>query len=195
LRWLSFMLLVLVLAQEVRADEPGSVQPRVSVERQSDGLYLTARLPLALPAGLQEALERGVPLHFVWRADVLAPRWYWRDKRVSTSVRTVRLAYLPLTRRWRVSVADGHDPGTGNALHRNVDTMAEALSLVNGVVSWPVASESDLDGLAELKLGVRFGLAPELLPRPLQLGVGVPLDRGLAFEQVLSVPVQVERTP
>lgn len=196
-RWMALCLLLWAAALyvPVRADEVDESQPRVSVERQSDGLYLTARLPLTLPTGLQEALERGVPLHFIWQAEVLAPRWYWRDRRVSTATRTMRLAYQPLTRRWRVSVAEGDDPGTGNALHRNVDNLAEALALVTRVVAWPVAGETDLAGAGDLRLGVRFGLAQELLPRPLQLGVGGPMDRGLAFEQVLSVPNNAERAP
>lgn len=175
------------------AQDTEPAQPRLSVERQADGLNLTARLPLALPAGLQEALERGVPLHFVWQAELLAPRWYWRDRRLSSASRTVRLAYQPLTRRWRVSVSDGQEPGGANALHRNVDSLDEALALVTRVVNWPVATEADLAGHDELRLAVRFGLALELLPRPLQLGVGGPMDRGLAFEQVL--PVALERTP
>ena len=196
-RWLLACgwLVMVALGGLAHADEADVTQPQVSVQRQADGLYLTARLPLALPNGLQEALERGVPLDFVWQAEVLAPRWYWRDRRVSTAVRTVRLAYQPLTRRWRVSVADGDDPGTGNALHRNVDSLNEALAVVTRVVAWPVASEAELAGVGDVRLGVRFGLAQELLPRPLQLGVGGPMDRGLAFEQVLDVPAPAERAP
>ena len=193
-RWLlAAWLLAMGLLGPAHAETGQVSQPQLSVERQADGLYLTARLPLALPPSLQEALERGVPLHFLWKAEVLAPRWYWLDRRVSTAQRTVRLAYQPLTRRWRVSVAEGDDPGTGNALHRNVDTLAEALALVTRVAAWPVASEAELAGVGDVRLGVRFGLAQELLPRPLQLGVGGPMDRGLAFEQTLNVPT--ERAP
>jgi hypothetical protein len=179
----------------VWAQDAEAVAPRLSVERLADGLNLTARLPLALPAGLQDALERGVPLHFVWQAEALAPRWYWRDRRLSSASRTVRLAYQPLTRRWRVSVFDGQEPGGSNALHRNVDSLSEALAVVTRVVNWPVATESDLAGSDEIRLAVRFGLALELLPRPLQLAVGGPIDRGLQFEQVLPVPAASERTP
>ena len=41
-------------------------------------------------------LLRGVPLYFVWQADVYRKRWYWTDKRVASAVRTLRLAYQPL---------------------------------------------------------------------------------------------------
>ncbi len=193
-RWLlAACCLALALFARAQTGPSNPVAPQLSVERQADGLLLTARLPMALPAALQEALERGVPLHFVWQAEVVAPRWYWLDRRVSRATRTVRLAYQPLTRRWRVSVAEGDDPGTGNALHRNVDSLDEAQALVTRVSSWPVASEAELAGVGDVKLNVRFGLALDLLPRPLQLGVGGPIDRGLAFEQVLNVPA--ERAP
>lgn len=198
-RWLWLVccgLLVLGWGGAAHADDDAEAAPaRLVLERQADGLALTARLPLALPGGLQEALERGVPLHFVWQAEAVAPRWYWRDRRLSSASRTVRLAYQPLTRRWRVSVADGQEMGGSNALHRNVDTLAEALAVVTRVVNWPVASEAELAGHDDIRLSLRFGLALDLLPRPLQLGVGGPIDRGLQFEQVLPVPPLGERSP
>ena len=52
--------------------------------READGsLLLTARVRFALAPALEQALLKGVPLHFMAEAVVLRSRWYWRDRRLA----------------------------------------------------------------------------------------------------------------
>jgi len=168
--------------------------PALTLERTSDGLYLSARAPLDLPPALEDALHRGVPVHFVWQAELRRSRWYWTDQRLAQTVRTVRVVYQPLTRRWRVSLGSGPMSETGltNALHQNLDTLDDALAAVRRVTRWRVANPSDLDDGAD-KLEVQFRLDAGLLPRPFQIGAGSTADAPPVFRQVLAVPP--ERTP
>ena len=74
--------------------------------READGsLLLTARVRFALAPALEQALLKGVPLHFMAEAVVLRSRWYWRDRRLAARQCYWRLAYLPLMRRWRVLIS------------------------------------------------------------------------------------------
>ena len=53
-------------------------QPQVlreQLQRAPDGLYLTVRLDLAPSRTVEDVLVRGVPLYFVWQADVYRQRW------------------------------------------------------------------------------------------------------------------------
>src|SRR5690606_31301842 len=68
-----------------------------------DALYLSFAVRFELPPAVQDAVYRGLPLHFVAQAQVTRERWYWTDARVASATRTWRLAYQPLTRRYRVT--------------------------------------------------------------------------------------------
>ena len=55
-------------------------------------------------------------MYFVAEGDILRERWYWYDKRIVSVQRHIRLAYQPLTRRWRLNVnaaPGGNQPGIG----------------------------------------------------------------------------------
>ncbi len=163
----------------------------VSLARTPEGLYLSARVPLTLPDELEEVMLRGVPLHFVWQADLRRTRWYWTDQKLSGASRVVRVAYQPLTRRWRVSQAAGplSEQGLANALHQNVDTLDDALAAVSRVTRWRVASEAELADTKPDRLDVQFRLESGLLPRLFQIGQGN--DSGFSLKQSLVVPTTV----
>ena len=48
----------------------------------AQGLRLSVRLDLQATPSVEQALIKGVPMYFVWRADVIRDRWYWTDKRI-----------------------------------------------------------------------------------------------------------------
>ncbi len=154
--------------REVAADTgAGDAVPLWRLDRDAEGVYLTARVPLQLPTSLTDALQRGVPLHFVWHSELWRPRWYWTDRRLAQASRTVRLVFQPLTGRWRLSVHDEAPPDDGQAaLQRSFDTLEEALALVRSVQRWRVAPAHVLTG--DERLSAEFRIDTGRLPRPLQ---------------------------
>jgi hypothetical protein len=187
-------LLCLVLARPLRAAEPEIRD--ASLQRTADGLYFSARLALAPSPAVEDALLKGVPLNFVWQADVLRDRWYWTDKRVAQLSRTWRLVYQPLTRRWRLSlsndaVASGA-AGLQYALHQNFDSLAEALASVGRVSRWKLVGASRLDSRTDERVEWRFRLDLSLLPRPFQFGMANQPEWVIDVQRRLAVPQQVE---
>ncbi len=180
--WLLGLLWVLWSAGLVRADT-------LQLAREPSGLVLSARLDVDLPDGLEDVLLKGVPVHFVWQADVRRTRWYWTDQRVASAQRVVRLAYQPLTRRWRLSVLPetGGDPGLAAALHRNLDTLDEALAVVKSVSRWRIVAAEDLPDAGELRVDVQFRIDGGLLPRPFQVGGTGPVNWGVVYRETLKV--------
>ena len=72
------------------------------VERADDGLFLTARVDFRLSPVVEDALHKGIAVHFVAEAEVMRERWYWYDQKAASAHRYMRVAYQPLTRRWRL---------------------------------------------------------------------------------------------
>ena len=126
LRGLSALVVFWVLAfgapGTAQAQKPQAFQ--LNLQRTSEALYLFGRMDIFPEQVVEEALLKSVPLYFVWQADVYRERWYWTDRRVASVTRTLRLAYQPLTRRWRVSLSNDAAVNAGGAglqyaLHRN----------------------------------------------------------------------------
>ena len=165
---LAWLLLACALAH-------AQVQTEISqlrVERSDEDLQLSAQLQFEISSAVEDALVNGIPMVFVISADVLRERWYWSDKKLVAVERYMRLAYQPLTRRWRLNVNSGPavNSGVGLALNQSFDTLQQALSAIKRIAKWKIADAGDLDTSGKNKLDFRFKLDLSQLPRPFQIG-------------------------
>ena len=152
----------------------GTEITQLRVERGDDGVFLSALVRFDLPVVVEEALSKGIPLFFVVETDIYRERWYWTDQQVASAARTLRLAYQPLTRKWRVNIVPGlitSSSGLRATLNQNYETLAEALSAIQRVARWKIAEASEVDPESEYKIGLSFRLDLSQLPRPFQIGV------------------------
>ena len=151
----------------------------VEVTRGDDGLALSFSVRFELAPLLEDALLKGIPLHFAAQADLIRPRWYWRDKRIIRATRTWRLAYQPLARQYRVSFG---------GLNQNFDNLGDALAAMRRVGNWKLAELADVEDGARHYIAFSYKLDTTLLPRPMQIGIsGVPewnlrLENTVRFE-------------
>jgi len=164
-------LLLSVAFAPVRAQD-GSEVTELRLERTPDGLVLFANLRLVLPPAVEDALNKGVPMVFVAEADLVRHRWYWTDKKVASAQRHMRLAFHPLTRRWRLNIASGpmSPNALGLALNLSFDTLEEALATMQRISGWKIADAGVIESDATHKVEFRFGLDTSQLPRPFQIG-------------------------
>lgn len=140
---------------------------QLEVQRNGEAVELGATLRFELPAIVQDALLKGVPVIFVEEAEVFRERWYWLDKRVAGAQRQMRLVYQPLTRRWRLGMGSAE---SGAALAQTFDSLEEALGVIRRVAGWRIAELSELEAGSRHRLEFRFRLDTAQLPRPLQIG-------------------------
>ena len=157
-----------------------------SVERGDDGVYLSTIVQFDLPTVVEDALLKGIPMFFVAEADIYLSRWYWADKRVANATRTIRLAYQPLTRRWRVNIVSGlinNSAGLRATLYQNYDTLPESLSAVQRFSRWRIADNSEVEPDVTHKLEFSFSLDLSQLPRPFQIGVAGQKDWTISAQQ------------
>lgn len=154
-----------------RADVVPAEISLLQVERADDGVFLTAHIKFELSAAVEDALLKGIPVHFVAQAQLLRDRWYWYDKKLITATRQMRLTYQPLTRRWKISLTQGAGPRSGIALNQNFDTLPEALQSLSRLSRWRIADAVEVDPEARHNVDFSFRLDSSELPRPLQIGI------------------------
>ena len=162
-----------LLPQGARADVPELTT--FELLRQDDGLQLSFAVRFELSRGLEDALLKGVPLYFVAEAEVLRDRWYWFDRRVVKTSRTWRLTYQPLTRKYRV---------TQGGLNQSFDTLTDALYSVRRATAWKIAEPTQYEEGSRHYVEFSYRLDTNLLPRPLQIGIGGQPDWTLVVEKL-----------
>lgn len=160
------------------------------VERQESELQLQVQLKLDLGPAVEEALTKGVAIHFVAEAEVQRERWYWTARKVSHVRRYYRLAYQPLTRQWRLQAASEpvYAGGVGSSLAQSFESLPAALDVIRRQSSWTVADIADLDPDARQTLTYQFRLDMSQLPRPFLIGTGTQSDWNLNVSRQLRIP-------
>lgn len=164
------------------------------VERADDGLFLTARVDFRLSPVVEDALHKGIAVHFVAEAEVMRERWYWYDQKAASAHRYMRVAYQPLTRRWRlhVSATPFANAGLGMALGQSFDDSAEALAMLQRLSRWPIAQVSELEPQARYQVQLRFKVDLSQMPRPLQISaLGPRSGWNLLLTRTQTLPPQV----
>lgn len=173
-----------------QAPTAGAEPLLLRLERSDEALWLSTQLQFDLSPAVVDALHKGIPIFFVAEADVLRERWYWTNKRIVSAKRQFRLAYQPLTNRWRLNILSGEiaEPALGLALNQNFDSWTEALATVRRMTRWKIAEAADLAPGARYLVAFRFRLDLAQLPRPLQIGTLGQADWSvvLGSEQLLE---------
>ncbi len=186
------LLVWLLLACTVAHAQVQTEVSQLRVERTDEELQLSAQLQFEISTAVEEALVKGIPMVFVISADVVKERWYWYDKKLVAAERFMRLAYQPLTRRWRLNVSSGPvvNNGVGLALNQSFDTLAQALSAMKRIAKWKIADTSDIDLSGKYKLDFRFKLDLSQLPRPFQIGALGQSDWDVSASVLMPLAVE-----
>lgn len=179
MRALRVLLAWLALGCAGAAHGAGVALNELALQRSGDGVLLDFAVAFELPRAVEEALHKGVPLHFVADAELYRYRWYWRDRRVADAQRVWRLSWQPLTLNYRVSLG---------ALAQTYATLAEALGALRGSAGWRIADALAADDDRAYYVEFRYRLDTSLLPRPLQIGIGGQPDWQLGVERTVALP-------
>lgn len=195
--WLWALWVVLLL---IGWPAPAAAQPahaasitQLRLEQADDGVYLTAAVQFELPGLVEEVLDKGIALFFVAEAEVYRERWYWTDRQVAHAARYMRLAYQPLTRRWRLNVspvAITGAAGFGLSLNQNFDSLADALDAVKRVGRMRLGDVGEIGDDAVHPVNFRFKLDTTQLPRPLQIGLVGQADWNIGVERSARLPLE-----
>lgn len=138
--------------------------------------YLDANFEVGLTPTLEDALNKGLPLHFVVEFELIYPRWYtaylW-NKSVAELEQQARLSYNALTRQYRLSFG---------ALHQNFDALNDALALLGRMRPRVVVEADALDEGKVYEAAIRMRLDTSQLPKPFQINALASRDWNLSSE-------------
>ena len=173
-RWLA-MLVMAMLAWSacLPAMAQGIAAKSARIAATADGYRLDAQFDIQFSPGLEEAVNRGLPLHFVVEFELSKPRWYWFDERPVQLAQSYKITYMPLLRQYRLSSGSAYQNFT------RIDEVIAALSRVRG---WTVADRGALDRAGEYQAAIRMRLDTAQLPKPFQLNAVASRDWNLASD-------------
>jgi hypothetical protein len=154
----AVMLLGVLLAPPVHAE--GIKAKFFELERVEADWFLNAAFQIELSPGLEDAIQKGVVLHFQTEFELTRSRWYWFDERPVLAVRQTRLSYQPLTKQFRI---------TSGGLTFTAQTIAEALQVVGSIGGWRVIEGASLDAGRTYSAALRMSLDLGKLPKPFQV--------------------------
>ncbi|MDR1367971.1 MAG: DUF4390 domain-containing protein [Candidatus Accumulibacter sp.] len=148
----------LFFALSVEAAGIDILESRLSVE--GEGCVLFAEFGLPFNARLEEAISKGVVLHFVLDFELKRPRWYWWNEEIVRKSRIYRISYHALTRKYRLS--------TG-ALYQRFDSFGDALARIARVRDWRVVDREILSPDETYQAGIWMRLDLSSMPKTFQV--------------------------
>ena len=150
---------ITVKSAEIRADE--------------DGYVVSAEFDLTFNPTLEEAIQKGVPLYFVFEFDLSRPRWYWVDEKVLSFSTHYRVSYNAITRQYRVAIG---------LLSQTFDGLDEVERFLSRINSRQVATLDQLVKGARYEAAVRMRLDVNALPKPFQVSALASRDWSMQSE-------------
>jgi len=176
------LLLSLAAAAPTRADERIGVIAVALEAVPGGGAVLNATFEFEMPQTLEEAVQKGIAVYFNIEFELFRKRWYWLDRKISSSTLTYRLSYSPLTRQYRLA---------RGGLSQSFDSLEEALGLLKSVRQWKVIEPGVLSPRDSYEAQVRMRLDVTQLPKPFQVNAITSREWNLASDW-REVPVPSE---
>ena len=121
---------------------------------------LSAEFGVVLNGRLEEAVNKGVVLHFVIDFELTRGRWYWFDEQIVRRQRTVQLAYLALTRQYRVSAGKEY---------QTYASLGEALRAMSRLNHWSVLDKGALKPEEAYQAALQMRLDLSQMPKTFQV--------------------------
>ena len=183
--FVTLLLCTVAVVAPARADErigviAAALEP---VPGGGAGAVLNATFEFEVPQALEEAVQKGIAVYFNIEFELFRKRWYWFDRKVSSSTLTYRLSYSPLTRQYRLA---------RGGLSQSIESLEEALGLLKSVRQWKVIEPGVLSPRDSYEAQVRMRLDVTQLPKPFQVNAITSREWNLASDwRELAVPSEL----
>ena len=151
--WLAF-------AAPLVARADGIEVQKAAVITAEDGITLEAEFEITLTHALEDVLNKGVPLYFTLEFELIRPRWYWFNLKITSARQQYRLSYNALTRQYRVGIG---------RLYQNFASLPEGLAFMSRVRMREIADAGALSKGGSYAAALRMRLDTSQLPRPFQV--------------------------
>jgi hypothetical protein len=172
--WVSAVLLALALSFSSSSPAVDTIAVKSAELRADEDAYVvSAEFDLAFNPTLEEAIQKGVPLYFVFEFELSRPRWYWVDEKVLSVSTQYRVSYNAITRQYRVAIG---------LLSQTFDGLDEVERFLSRVNSRQVAPLDQLVKGTRYEAAVRLRLDVNALPKPFQVSALASRDWSMQSE-------------
>lgn len=130
------------------------------LKSEEENVVLNAEFDFAFNATLEEALQKGIALYFLFEFEIGRPRWYWFEEKIVEVQIPYRVSYNALTRQYRIA---------SGLLSQQFDTLEDVTRRLSRVTARPVAKREALARGSRYEAQVRLRLDVNQLPKPFQL--------------------------
>jgi hypothetical protein len=155
--------MLLLVVQTTYAADSASVKS-AEIRAGNDGYELNATMALNPNTTLEDALQKGIALHFIVEVEISRPRnWWlswWFNESIGDASRRMRIYYNFLLRRYVV------DAGY---LTKTTGTLENALAIMGHISDWQVLEAGALKPGQRYVARMRVRLDTSQLAKPLQI--------------------------
>lgn len=168
---LAFLLVFSLAIPAAHAE--GIALKAARVEPVEEGWQVDAEFDVQFSPKLEEAVNRGVPLFFVFDFEMTRPRWYWFDEKPVRFSQTYKISYTPLLRQYRLSVG---------SVYQNFTTFEEVTRVLSKMRGVAIADHNAIKKDSAYQASVRLRLDTAQLPKPFQLNAIASRDWSLSSD-------------
>lgn len=155
------------------AEESSIVINNADLEAVGEAYMLNADLEIELSEKVEEAINKGVAVEFLYEFGLFRPRTFWVDKEIATASTSISVSYHALSRQYLVS-----QNGRQTAHEILSEAMIEFVQLYDWKVFEQPALEHDEDYIATLNVK----LDQSKLPKAIQVEAISSEDWSVAAE-------------
>ena len=157
---ISFFVSLLLSSSIVFAATNSILIKEADLQLVDDFYLLNAEISIDFDAEIEEAINKGVPLHFLIEFQVVSPRKYWFDDEIITTTNRVVLSYHALTKQYLVN-RETHQ--------KSFETLDEAVDELLQLTDLKVFEKVLIEKDANYKAALLMRLDQAKLPKAIQV--------------------------
>jgi len=142
------------------AEQSGITIKHADLKADGEEYRLSADLEITLAEEMEEAINKGVALEFVYTFELMRPRTFWFDQEVVKRITRITVSYHALSRQYLVS---------HNGRQTSHEILSEAMIELVQLYDWTVFKESDIESGEEYEARLGVSLDESKLPKAIQV--------------------------
>lgn len=160
IRALLLSLMLLITCNAWGSDHQLSIKSAELSATADDFYILNAEFELKFHPALEEAINKGISLHFLVEFQIVSPRKYWFDDEIETATQSIVLSYHALTRQYLVNQSSHQ---------KSFSSLAEAKEAISRLSDWKVLKKSQIEDGEVYQAALLMRLDQNKLPKQLQI--------------------------
>jgi hypothetical protein len=180
--WFRLLFIALVFFSSFNAHATVAQILVKSAELQSldEKFSLNIDLDFQFNPALEDALNKGIPLTFLYEFQLSQPRKYWFDEEIVSQSQRITISYHALSRQYLVH-RQNHQQSYAN--------LAQAKEAISKIKDWLVFDKSVLKKGEPYQAGLRVRLDQAKLPKALQAEAASSEEWSMISERFRWVPI------